>query len=339
MLRPLLAVLTAAALALVLAACGAQDEASSGGATAAAAAAPASRAADPAPRTVTHPFGRTRITGVPRRIVALDGVQDVDALLALGVQPAAVTKLDAPHTVPAYQRERLAASVRTLRSIRAEPSVEEVLALRPDLILMAEFDEKVYDELSRVAPTVAYSRDEGWEPVFRRIAVAVGRGAQADRHVAAVRAKVDPARRVVRETGFDRRRLGVLLAYPGFYMGYDAAGHPGQVLAAAGVTRFVEPPGEPESAIFGGHAISRERLTYLRDADLVLTMDDGGDVGRERRRLDREDRLWRGLPAVEAGAVDEVPLGVWYQQTALTVPLLLDELAALAREHGAPAAR
>lgn len=318
-------------LALALAACGAQEPEAGAGAQGAAA---APREADPAPRTIRHALGETRIEGVPRRIVALDGNQDVDALLALGLQPTAVTRLDRPHVLPPYQRDRLASSVRTLRSLRAEPNVEEVLGLRPDLILIAEFDEKHYAALSKVAPTIAYDRDEGWEAAFRLVGRAVGRPERAEEHIAAVEARYAPTRAIVKRTGFDRLRLGLAYTYPEYYMGYGASGHPGAVLARAGVTRFVEPPGEQDAPIFGGHPISLERLTYLRPADLLLTFDDGGEARRERRRLEAEDRLWRGLPAVRAGRVDTVAAGPWYQQTALTVPLVLDELTRLARAHG-----
>jgi hypothetical protein len=44
--------------------------------------------------------------------------------------------------------------------------------------------------------------------------------------------------------------------------------------------------------------------------------------------------VFRALPAVADGKVDTVPQGPFYQQTALTVPLVLDEVVKLAKEHG-----
>jgi iron complex transport system substrate-binding protein len=331
--RRTLSLLALALTALLVAACGAQeDDSRSGGQAATATEAQASAA----PRTIRHAGGSTRIEGVPKRIVALDGNQDIDSLLALGLQPTAMASLGGGERPP-YQQQRLSPDIVQMKSVRSEPNLEEVLGLRPDLILTAEYDEKLYDELEKIAPTIAYDRDAGWQEAFRQIAQAVGRGEQAEEHIRKVEAKYAPTREIVEQTGFDQIRLGMIYPYPEYYYGYGASGHPGEVMARAGVTRFVEPPGKQDTKIFGGHNFSAERLTYLKPAELILSFEDGAEATDELKRLEQKDRVWQQLPAVREGRVDTVPQGPFYQQTALTVPLVLDEVAKLAREHG-PAA-
>jgi iron complex transport system substrate-binding protein len=241
----------AIAAAILLSACGSEDDEPT--ASAAAPAPAAAAATDGAPRTIEHAFGKTRIEGVPERVLALDGNQDIDSLLALGLQPTAMSSLGDGQSRPPYQAAKLDPSVKELKFARTEVNVEEVIAQRPDLILIADYDEKFYDELSKVAPTVGYNRDEGWEPVFREIATALGRSAQADKHIDAVEAKVAPTRKVVQDTGFDQIRLGMAFLYPEYYLGYGVKGHPGDIMAKAGVRNFVEPPGKQDTEIFGGH--------------------------------------------------------------------------------------
>lgn len=330
MIRKLVLLLAALTVPTLLAACGAQGDGPSEPAAAAAAQAPAG--VDASPRTVRHAAGTARIEWVPKRIVALDGNQDIDALLALGLQPTAMAALGNGKRPP-YQQRRLSPDVVEMKSVRSEPNVEEVLRLRPDLILTAEYDRKLQDELERIAPTVAYDRDGGWQDGFRQIAKAVGRQQQAEEHIAAVEAKFAPTREVVEQTGFGDVKLGMVFTYPEYYYGYGASGHPGEVMARAGAGNFVEPPGKQDTKIFGGHSFSLERLTYLRPADLILSFDDAAEASTELVRLE-DSRVWRQLPAVKAGRVDTVPQGPFYQQTALTVPLVLDEVVRLARKHG-----
>ncbi|MGK8485820.1 ABC transporter substrate-binding protein [Nocardia asiatica] len=129
----------AGALALGLAGCGSSaDEGGSGGES----------------TTITHARGETTIEGTPKKIVAL-GNQWLDTTLALDAVP--VGYIDnvaiASKSVPPWQPDKLGSA----KSISSTADIsEQVAALEPDLILVDPFiaDQKTYDELSRVAPTV-----------------------------------------------------------------------------------------------------------------------------------------------------------------------------------------
>jgi iron complex transport system substrate-binding protein len=110
------------------------------------------------PVAVEHSFGTVTIPAKPQRIVSI-GYVEQDHLYALGLAPVAVREWfgDKPYaTWPWADAAR--------QEVNAEPAVlsgdlnmEWVLAQDPDLIVAVyqSIDQSTYDELSKVAPTIA----------------------------------------------------------------------------------------------------------------------------------------------------------------------------------------
>jgi iron complex transport system substrate-binding protein len=149
-----------------------------------AAAAPAT--AQSFPVTITHAFGETVIPAAPERIVTW-GWSSTEAAIALGTVPvgfptfrsegldgdvvpwveAAIAAAD-PAETPVY----LAAS--------ASPPIEQIAALKPDLILAvySGITEDEYKLLSRIAPVVAYPTTPwtaSWQEVIAIVGEALGK--------------------------------------------------------------------------------------------------------------------------------------------------------------------
>lgn len=153
------------------------------------------------PVTITHKLGTAKIESAPKRIVAL-GEVDQDALLALGVTPVGMAELTgvrpdglAPWTAPKLTGEK----PKLLKAGEAGFDLEEIAALRPDLILAAGdfYIDKEYGKLSKLAPTVAYQTgpaEDAWQAITLQVAKAVGKPADGakvvgdvDRGIAAVK--------------------------------------------------------------------------------------------------------------------------------------------------------
>ena len=113
------------ATGLVLAGCGSADEATT-------AAAPSTGAEV---RTVEHAAGSTEIAGTPERVVVLD-TGELDAVLALGVTPVGAVRTGVSDELPAYIEDAGVdpAAIENVGTI-AEPALEQIAALEPDLIL------------------------------------------------------------------------------------------------------------------------------------------------------------------------------------------------------------
>lgn len=131
------------------------------------------------PRTVTHVMGSTEIPTEPTRIVALDQTF-VDAALALDTAVVAFTDLRGRDGgPPPYLTEPLARLAPNARSVGelTSPSLEQIAALKPDLIVSAKVrHEAIYDELSRIAPAV-FSETTGptWKDNLRPLGAAIGK--------------------------------------------------------------------------------------------------------------------------------------------------------------------
>ncbi len=136
------------AAALVLAGCSSSSPSSSSS---------AAGSSDGAfPVSITTGLGTTTIDSAPKRVVAL-GWGDAETALELGVQPVGASDWLAfggdgvgPWLKGAYKK-----SPKIIKTL--EPSYEDILKLKPDLILdvKSSGDKDRYDKLSAIAPTVA----------------------------------------------------------------------------------------------------------------------------------------------------------------------------------------
>jgi iron complex transport system substrate-binding protein len=115
-------------------------------------------------RTVEHAAGTTEITGTPERVVVLD-TGELDAVLALGVTPVGAVRTGVSDELPASIEDAGVdpAEIENVGTI-AEPALEEIAALDPDLILSnAVRHAEIYDQLAAIAPTVfAEAIGETW---------------------------------------------------------------------------------------------------------------------------------------------------------------------------------
>jgi iron complex transport system substrate-binding protein len=133
------------------------------------------------PRTVTHFGGQTRIDAEPQRVVVIATGQ-TDAILTLGVLPAAVAYGDGADLIPAYVRDafpQYAAQLDAMPSVghRQSPNLESLAALQPDLIMAnAAASQDLYPVLSQIAPTVlVQGTGVNWKQDFLLLADSLGK--------------------------------------------------------------------------------------------------------------------------------------------------------------------
>lgn len=108
------------------------------------------------PVSVQTAFGTTTIPSAPKRVVAL-GWGDAETALALGVQPVGASDWLAfgGEGVGPWLKGAYTTSPKIIGTL--EPSYEQIVALKPDLILdtKSSGDKDRYQKLSAIAPTVA----------------------------------------------------------------------------------------------------------------------------------------------------------------------------------------
>ena len=105
-------------------------------------------------RVIEHAMGKTEITGTPKRIVTLyQGATDV--AVALGVEPVGVVESWVQQPVYDYLKSDFKSSQQV--GVETQPNLEEIAKLKPDLIIASKLrHEKIYEQLSQIAPTVTH---------------------------------------------------------------------------------------------------------------------------------------------------------------------------------------
>jgi iron complex transport system substrate-binding protein len=131
-------------------------------------------------RTVVDATG-TQVT-VPdtvQRPLALSET-DLDALLALNLQPVGTTAGRGQQGTPNYLGQQAQRIV--LVGGFGAPVIDKIIAAKPDLILAGGLtDPKLLQQLRTLAPTVVtYTLGSDWKTAFRQIAQFTGRNAQAN---------------------------------------------------------------------------------------------------------------------------------------------------------------
>jgi iron complex transport system substrate-binding protein len=302
------------AAALTLSACGGAGDADS--------AAPASETADAAfPRTVEHAMGATELPERPERVVVLD-TGELDTALSLGVTPVGAVTTAVSEDFLSYLAGD-AADVEVVGTI-AEPNLEAIAALEPDLILSNKTrHEDIYEELSQIAPTVFADRVGAvWKENFRLDAEALGLEDEAEELLEAYESDAaalgedigDPAGTTVSTMRFVEGAIRV----------YTAESFIGTVMSDIGLDHLQLPTGEV--ATFA--ELSAEEVTQA-DADIVLyssygSADDSGAAGVVA------GPLWPRLTAVEQERAFAVEDDVFYTGIGLrAASLQLEELREL----------
>ncbi|MER5426408.1 ABC transporter substrate-binding protein [Streptosporangium roseum] len=323
-LRALTVGVAGAVLSLGLAACGASTSsttAGSGGTT------PAPAASDAAafPRTVKHAMGEAQIPAQPKRVVALDQ-SFVDAVLTLETDVVGFTTYRAiddklpDYLTPVLGHAKEAKPVGTLE----QPSLEQIIALKPDLIVSAKVrHEALYDKLSKIAPTV-FSETTGaiWKENLRLMGQALGKEELAEQKIKAyqdraaaigesIKAKEGklPTVTVARFAGEPTVRLYVENSYSGL------------VLKDVG---FPRPEGQPTTTETIMVEVSQENISQL-DADHIFVAAYADPSVEPIKKKFEANPLWGKLK----GAKHDVADITWMSAVGIQgAHAILDDLAA-----------
>lgn len=274
-----------------------------------------------------HAFGTTVVETAPRRVAVL-GVTDADALLALGVQPLTTTGFSFyPETgVGPWASELLTGTPVRIPS-DTEFSIEALAAVAPDLVVavVSGIDEAMYAQLSRIAPVLArpvgstdYDNDR--DGVTLTVARALGRGPEGADLVATADRRFADA--VAANPAFAGRTAVVALAYDGTFGAFTPGDGRGAFLADLGLVLPAALAAEDTGESFF-IPVSRERLDLL-EADVLLVLTDP-----DTRAAVQADPVLADLDVSRRGAVlfPDVDLrGALTYNSVLSVPYALDRL-------------
>ncbi|WP_327290634.1 ABC transporter substrate-binding protein [Streptomyces sp. NBC_01198] len=272
--------------------------------------------------TVDTAMGPVKVPSHPRRVVVLD-TAELDSAITLGVKPVGATSAGTSSGFLDYLPQGQVAGIADVGEI-ADPNLEAVAALNPDLILSSKVrDGAHYDALSKIAPTVlTESTGAPWKADFQLHAAALGRTAQAAQAVAAYQAHVA---RVTAALGGSAKAAATTVSMVRFVEGadirlYGNASYIGTILKDVGLAR---PSAQDVDRL--NVDVSPEQIgTADGDALFYATY---GDPKAAKETQVTGSPLWKQLTAVGAGHAHRVDDQLWYQGIGYTAAgKILDEL-------------
>ncbi|MFI2239137.1 ABC transporter substrate-binding protein [Streptomyces chrestomyceticus] len=331
--RATLAVSSALAASVVLAACGSggsSGTSGTGGSGGSRGSGSSARAADcpaqpattwarPASgagrHTVRTAQGEVEVPGAPRRVVVLD-TAELDSAITLGVQPVGATRSDVAGGFLNYLPKDELAGIKDVGKIGA-PNLEAVAALKPDLILTSKVrDGGRYAQLKAIAPTVmTETTGYPWKQNFATHADALGKIPEAKRAVAAYEAH---ARRVTAALGGAAAAKRTTTNVVRFVEGadtrvYGCRSYIGTILndIGTGPTSVVQDAPDGMMAEVSAEQINRA------DADAVF-YSAYGSPEKSRETQVTGGPLWKNMTAAKNGRTFRVDDELWIQGIGYT---------------------
>ncbi|HLG28346.1 MAG TPA: iron-siderophore ABC transporter substrate-binding protein [Paenisporosarcina sp.] len=271
--------------------------------------------------TVTHAMGETTIKGEPKRIVVLTN-EGVEAVLAMGITPVGAVEAFTGDT----WYEHTADQLKDTKAVgnESEPSLEAIAALKPDLIIGNKMrQEKVYDQLSKIAPTVFAETLRGdWQENFKLYSKAINKEEVGQEKLDAYNNRIEELKTSLGDK--TQQKVSMVRFMAGDVRIYHKDSFSGVILEQLGFAR----PAEQDLPDFAEKGVTKERIPAM-DGDIMFYFTyETGD--KEASKLEEEwikDPLFQNLEVAKAKKVFKVNDTIWNTAGGyLAAELMLDDL-------------
>ena len=271
-------------------------------------------------REITHAMGTTDVPDHPQRIVVLTN-EGTEALLAVGITPVGAVKswLGSPWY------DHIAADMAEVTVLGEESAVnlEVLVSLEPDLILgNKQRHEKIYDQLSAIAPTVISERLRGdWKINMALYTEAAGKGEEGKAVLAAYDGRITALHDALGASLDEKISIARFMSGQTRIMFKDSFS--GLALSELGFQR----PASQDKDEFA-EEITKERIPEFEgDRLFYFTYETGNGEGDTQAKDWLADPLWNNLAVVKAGKVHEVSDAVWNTAGGIIAAnLMLDDI-------------
>lgn len=269
---------------------------------------------------VTDARGQVEIPKNPERIVDLSGNSDILAILGYSVIGTANSDAYDYTKFPVYLEETLSGAKILGYSMQDTMDIEAVMNLKPDLIIISTVQEKMYDQLQSIAPTVMIQLEAlNWKDDIQTIAQIFGKEEQADAWLSEYETKAAEAGEKIKSAYGENKSYMAFLASGGQFFVFTGAGFGSVMYDDLGLKM---PEGMPEQSDISLPVVTYEGLAAIQ-ADYIIVM-----ATEEDREALLNNAIWKSLPAVKAGNVVELPSSPYFNQgySPIGRELLVDEI-------------
>ncbi|MGG1553660.1 ABC transporter substrate-binding protein [Paenibacillus ferrarius] len=299
-------------LTLALSACGTSSTTTGGSvgspAASTAAATPSTTGTDTGEKTIKHAMGTVTLKKKPERVVVLfNGMTDITA--HLGVKP--VGSVESWEEKPWYNYLR--AKMDGVKDLGEEtqPNVEAIIALKPDLIIGTKArHEKLYPQLSSIAPTLITEEIFDWKANLKYAADALYKKEEGDKILADWDKKVAEFKQKIGDKA-GKTEISIVRFERDGSARFYATGFAGTIFKELGFARPKAQILEPGKAVL--NLATKEQMSQL-DGDYIfdITRLDPSDNSVEKSQNDwTSHALWKNLKGVKNGKYFKVDTITW----------------------------
>ena len=257
-------------------------------------------------RVVETAKGEVEIPANPKKIVDISGSSE--ELVLLGHNVVGTANVDSYDTenVPSYMKESLKDAKVVGHSMMETADVEAILACEPDLIIMSTRQEKIYDELKEIAPTVMLEdQSNDWEDKLEDVAELFGQEDKAEKWLDDYYAKAEKLGKEIKKANGEDTTYLTVLASSGSFMVFSEGGI-GTVLKDD--MKLPQPANMPEQDSITLPTVTMEGLSEI-DADHIIV------IATESDKADLEaSSVWSQIRAVKDGNVTILDASPYFSQ-------------------------
>lgn len=271
--------------------------------------------------SIEHAMGTTELEKTPEKIVILTN-EGTEALLAIGVKP--VGAVQSWTGDPWYDHIENDMEGVTSVGMEGEPSLETIASLEPDLIIGNKMrHEKIYEQLSAIAPTVFAEDLRGdWKKNFELYSKAVNKEEEGKQVIQDFDNRVTDLQTKLGDQL--QKEVSIVRFMAGDVRIYHKDTFSGVILDQIGFAR----PESQNVDDFAEKNVTKERIPAM-DGDIIFYFSyETGDG--EATQLEEEwvnDPLFQNLSAVKAGNIHNVSDAIWNTAGGvIAANLMLDDI-------------
>lgn len=257
-------------------------------------------------RVVETVKGEVKIPAKPQKIVDISGSSE--ELLLLGQNVVGTANVDSYDTkkVPSYMKDSLGDAKVVGHSMMETADIEAILALEPDLIIMAPRQEEIYDQLKEIAPTVMLEdKSNDWEEELKDVANLFGQEDKVKSWLDAYYKKAEKLGKEIKSANGEDTTYLTVLASSGSFMVFSEGGI-GTVLKED--MKLPQPTNMPKQDSITLPTVTMEGLSEI-DADhiiVIATQSDKSDL--------KDSSVWSEIRAVKEGNVTILDASPYFSQ-------------------------
>lgn len=273
--------------------------------------------------TVRDTKGEVEIPAEPKRIVDLSGNSDILSLLGYPVAGTANSDAYDYTQLPTYLQEPLQGAKILGYSMQDTMDIEGILELHPDLIIISGVQEKMYEQLKKIAPTLMVELAQtDWRQDVNTFARMLQQEDRAASWLKSYDEKAKKAGAAVRKANGEDTTYLALLASGGQLFVFDAAGI-GSVLYED--MDLKKPANMPRQDSISLPVISYEGLADL-DADHLIVVGTDADM-----KALKKNSIYKSMQAVKNNRVLELSSSPYFNigYSSIGRDVFLDEVQSL----------